>query len=93
MCAPRCPGIVIAATADSVQLAVSPDAQQSKTADFTINFSKPLAEIPAVGANVKYDATFDSFTKTPPMIILKEGEAVGEKKAPVHHPVHHPAHH
>jgi hypothetical protein len=87
------PGIVIAATPESVQLAVSQDAQQSKTADFTINMSKPLAEIPAVGANVKYDATFDSYTKTPPMIILKDGAPVEEKKAPVHHPAHRPAAH
>jgi tetratricopeptide (TPR) repeat protein len=88
------PGIVVSATPDSVQLAVSQDAQQSKTADFTINFTKPLAELPAVGANVKYDATFDSYTKTPPMIILKEGEPVAEKKAPVHHPAaHRPAAH
>ena len=36
---------------------------------------------------VKFDATFDSYTKTPPMIILKEGEPVVEKKAPVHRPV------
>ena len=86
------PGVVIAATASSVQLAVSPDAQQSKTADFTINFTKPLAEIPAVGASVKYDATFDSYTKTPPMIILKDGEPVVPPKPVVHHPVHHPAH-
>ncbi len=78
------PGIVTQATADSVQLAVSPDAQQSKTADFTINFTKPLTTPPAIGDSVKYDATFDSFTKTPPMIILNEGAPVEEKKAPVH---------
>lgn len=85
------PGVVVAATATSVQLAVSPDAQASKTADFTINFTKPLAEIPVVGASVKYDATFDSYTKTPPMIMLKDGEpiAAAKPRAPVHHPVHH----
>ncbi|HEY0795607.1 MAG TPA: hypothetical protein VGD64_07480 [Acidisarcina sp.] len=85
------PGTVIAATTTSVQLAVSPDAQQSKTADFTINFTKPLTEAPAVGASVKYDATFDSFTKTPPMIILKDGEPVvapKAKPAAAHHPAH-----
>jgi tetratricopeptide (TPR) repeat protein len=78
------PGIVIQGTPDSVQLAVSPDAQQSKTADFTVNFSKPLPAAPTVGASVKYIATFDSFTKTPPMIILNEGELPAvERKAPV----------
>lgn len=79
------PGTVIQATADSVQLAVSPDAQQTKTADFTINFTKPLATVPAIGDSVKYDATFDSYTKTPSMIILNEGAVPEAPKAPVHH--------
>ena len=82
------PGIVVQATADSVQLAVSPDNQQAspKVADFTINFTKPLTTVPAVGDTVKYDATFDSFTKTPLMIILNDGAPPEpEKKAPVHH--------
>jgi hypothetical protein len=82
------PGIVVQATATSVQLAVSPDNQQAtpKVADFTINMSKPLTTVPNVGDTVKYDATFDSYTKNPLMITLIEGEAPAEKKAaPVHH--------
>jgi len=85
------PGIVIAATASSVQIAVSQDAQQTKTADFTVNFAKPLDPVPAIGANVKYDGTFDSYTKTPPMIILTDGAVTAPpKKAPVRKPgAHH----
>ncbi len=84
------PGVVIQATADSVQLAVSQDAQQSKTADFTVNMTKPLTDIPAIGSSVKYDATFDSYTKTPPMIIMSGGSVpAAPKKAPVHHTTHH----
>ncbi len=84
------PGVVVQATADSVQLAVSPDAQQAtpKTADFTVNMAKPLTDVPAVGASVKYDATFDSYTKTPPMIIMSGGAVPAPAKpkaAPVHH--------
>ena len=67
------PGKVVAATADSVQLAVSQDAQQSNTADFTINMKTPLKTLPAVGTQVTYDATFDSYTQKPLMIILKDG--------------------
>ncbi len=77
------PGVVIQATADSVQLAVSPDAQQTKTADLTINFTKPLATAPTVGSSVKYDATFDSYTKTPPMIIMSDGALPAAAKPPV----------
>ena len=84
------PGVVVQATADSVQLAVSQDAQQSKTADFTVNMTKPLTDIPAIGSSVKYDATFDSYTKTPPMIIMSGGSVpAAPKKAPVHHTTHH----
>jgi hypothetical protein len=88
------PGVVIAATPDSVQLAVTQDAQQSQKADFTINMKTPLKEPPTAGAKVTYIATFDSYTQTPPMIILKDGEPKAAPKAPVHHaPVHHPAAH
>lgn len=78
------PGTVVSATPDSVQLAVSDDAKQSQKADFTINMKKPLKEVPAVGTNVTYIATFDSYTQNPPMIILKDGEVKGAK-APVRH--------
>ena len=74
------PGKVIVATADSVQLAVSEDNQQSNKADFTINMKTPLTTVPAVGATVTYTGTFDSYTQNPPMIILKDGGT--EAKAP-----------
>jgi len=83
------PGTVINATADSIQLAVSDDAIQSKTADFTINMATPLKEVPAVGASIKVVGTFDSYTKTPTMIILSAGSIPEEKKAPAKRPVHH----
>ena len=67
------PGKVVTATADSVQMAVSQDAQQSNKADFTINMKTPLKTVPATGADVTYDGTFDSYTQNPAMIILKDG--------------------
>jgi tetratricopeptide (TPR) repeat protein len=86
------PGIVVQATASSVQLAVSPDNQQAtpKVADFTVNLAKPLTDIPAIGSSVKYDATFDSYTKTPPMIIMSDGSVPAPaKKAPARKPAAH----
>jgi hypothetical protein len=77
------PGTVISATADSVQVAVTEDNKQSKKADFTINMKTPLKAVPAIGATVSYDATFDSYTPTPPMITLAEGEPPA--KAPAAH--------
>jgi tetratricopeptide (TPR) repeat protein len=82
----KVPGKVISATADSVQLAVSEDAQQSNKADFTINMKKPLKTPPTIGSTVNYIATFDSYTQNPPMIIMKDGEApVTAKPHAVHH--------
>jgi hypothetical protein len=82
------PGKVVSAAADgtSVQLAVSEDAQQSNKADFTINMKTPLTTPPAVGAMVTYDATFDSYTQSPAMIILKDGapKEAPKKAAPTH---------
>jgi hypothetical protein len=85
------PGVVVSATADSVQLAVSPDAQQSNKADFTVNMKTSLKTPPTAGTKVTYDATFDSYTQNPPMIILKDGEPKAAPKAPVRHTTTHHA--
>jgi len=89
------PGVVVSATASSVQLAVTQDAQQSNTADFTINMKAPLKTAPTAGTKVTYIATFDSYTQKPSMIILKDGEPKAAPKPPVHHTTttHHTAAH
>lgn len=86
------PGVVVAAAPDgtSVQLAVSQDAQQSNTADFTVNMKPALKgkEIPATGAKVSYIATFDSYTQKPLMITLKDGAPPAPAhRAPARRPV------
>ena len=82
----KVPGKVVAATPDSVQLAVSEDSQQSNKADFTINMKTPLRTPPTMNSMVTYIATFDSYTQTPPMIIMKDGSpAVTTKPHAVHH--------
>jgi tetratricopeptide (TPR) repeat protein len=89
----KVPGKVISATPDTVQLAVSDDAQQSNKADFTINMKTPLKTPPTIGSMVNYIATFDSYTQTPPMIIMKDGEAPATTKPhAVHHTTHHTTH-
>ena len=67
------PGIVIAATASQIKVAVTEDAKQAKTADFIVNLKTPLAdkEIPAVGSEFKLlseggpelDGTYDTYTQ------------------------------
>jgi len=85
------PGIVVSATKDSVQMAVSPEAQKANQADFTVNMKKPLKVAPTAGDKVTYIATFDSFTQDPLMIIMKDG--IVKPPAKPHHPVHHTVHH
>ena len=77
------PGMVISATPESVQVAVTEDNKQSKKADFTINMKTPLKSVPAIGATATYDATFDSYVPNPPMITLSDGEPPA-KAAPAH---------
>jgi hypothetical protein len=78
--------IVTAATADQLQVAVSDDAKQSKTADFTFNMKEPLKTVPNVGDTITLDGTYASYTQKPLMITMSDGSVVLPKKAaPVHH--------
>jgi hypothetical protein len=82
------PGVtVIAATADSLQVAVSDDSVLNKTADFTFNMKEPLKTLPNVGDKVTLDGTYASYTQKPLMITMSDGAIVLPKKAapaPVH---------
>src|SRR3984885_12526208 len=79
------PGVVISATADSVQLAVTEDNKQSKKADFTVNMKTPLKTVPTIGWAGTFDVTFDSYGANPPMITLSDGEPPAKAKpAPAH---------
>ena len=80
--------LVVSATANVVTVAVSDDAVQSKTADFTFNMKDPIkdADIPAAGALVTLDGTYASYTPSPIMITMSDAALVLPKKAaPVHH--------
>ena len=78
--------VVIAATENQLQLAVSDDAVQSKTADFTVNMKAPLTKLPAVGDKVTVQGTYDSYTQKPVMITMTDGEVVGKKPVPAKRP-------
>ena len=89
--------IVVAATADQLQVAVSDDAKQAQpkpTADFTFNMKTPLTKVPNVGDKVTLQGTYASFTQSPLMITMSDASVVAPKAAPVHHPAatHRPTH-
>jgi hypothetical protein len=89
--------IVVAATADQLQVAVSDDSKQASpkpTADFTFNMKTPLTKVPSVGDKVTLDGTYASYTQSPLMITMSDASVVAPKKAPAKAPVHHTtAHH
>jgi hypothetical protein len=69
------PGVVIEANANTIKLAVTQDAKDTKTADFVVNLKKPLtdAELKVVQPGFEFKTqpqaelvgTYDSFTQTP----------------------------
>lgn len=79
--------VVTAATADQLQVSVSDDAVQGKTADFTFNMKAPLTKVPAVGDKVTLDGTYASYTQKPLMITMSDATVVTPKaaKPPVRH--------
>jgi hypothetical protein len=83
---------VISVTDTALQVAVSDDAVQSKTADFTFNLTAPLKTPPVAGAKTTVTGTYASFTPTPIMITMSDGAVVEPKKATAKpSPAHHPA--
>ncbi len=84
--------VVISATADQLQVAVSDDAIQSKTADFSFTMKEPLKTIPAVGSKVSLIGTYSSYTQKPVLITMTDASVVAKKapaKAPAKAPVRH----
>ncbi|CAN5485587.1 hypothetical protein BH10ACI4_BH10ACI4_09300 [soil metagenome] len=73
---------VVTATDSSVQVSVSDDAVQSKTADFTFTMKEPLKTVPTAGAKIALTGTYDAYTQSPLMITMTGGEVVEPKKAP-----------
>ena len=84
---------VISVSDTALTVAVSDDAVQSKTADFTFQLAAPLKTPPVVGAKVAVSGTYASFTPTPIMITMSDGAIVEPKKAPVKAPVRRAAPH
>lgn len=90
------PGVVIEASTTVIKVAVTQDAKDSKTPDFTVNMKKPLEEkeVPAVGTEfalqpaAELDGTYDSYTQIPAagtsapsvQIVLRDGFIQPEKK-------------
>lgn len=80
---------VVSATESAIQVSVSEDSVQAKTADFTFTMKEPLKTIPEVGSKVTLTGTYASYTPSPLMITMSDAALVVPKKAPVKKaPVH-----
>ncbi|MGD0911294.1 MAG: hypothetical protein ABR928_05320 [Terracidiphilus sp.] len=91
----------------AIDVAVTQDAKDNKTADFIVNLKEPASckDVPAAGSTLglqpatELDATYSNFTKVPAangrdasaQIVLSDGFLQLEKKAAPHKPS--PAHH
>ncbi len=87
----------------TINVAVTQDAKDAHTADFTVNMKDPVSckDAPASGSALglqpatELDGTYDTYTHTAAagtvtasaQIVLRDGFLQLEKKAPVHHPV------
>jgi hypothetical protein len=76
---------VISADPDTLTVAYSDDAVQSKTADFTFKMKKPLTKLPEVGSKITLTGIWDSYTQKPLMITMTDGDVY--KPAPAKKPV------
>jgi len=83
---------VISVSDTALTVAISDDAVQSKTADFTFQLAAPLKTPPAVGSKVTVSGTYASYTPSPVMFTMSDGAIVEPKKTPTK-PVHHTAPH
>jgi hypothetical protein len=84
---------VVSVTDTALLVAVSDDAVQSKTADFTFQLAAPLKTPPAPGSKVTVTGTYASFTPNPLMITMSDGAIVEPKPVKKPTPVHHAPHH
>jgi tetratricopeptide (TPR) repeat protein len=85
----KLPGVkVIAATPDSLDVALTDDNQQANKADIHVVMDKPMTKVPAVGSTTDVIGLFASYTPNPFMFTMEKGDlpAAAKPKPPVHHP-------
>jgi tetratricopeptide (TPR) repeat protein len=80
--------LVISATKNEIQAAITDDNQQAKKADLKVNLEKPVLHPPAAGSTIDVVGVISSYTPEPFMFTMDKGDVPGAKPAPrktVHH--------
>lgn len=70
---------VISATPDAIEAAITEDNQQANKADLHVVLAKPLAKPPAAGSMTDVIGTISSYTPSPFMFTMTDGEVPGAK--------------
>ena len=78
----KMPVLVIAATADSIDAAISDDNQSAKQADLHVKLSKPMNPPAAVGSSIDVIGVITSYRPKPFMFFMDKGEVAPAPSAP-----------
>jgi len=84
--------LVISATKDTIQAAITEENQQAKKADLTVLLEKPTLHPPAPGSTVDVVGVLTAYKPEPFMFTMEKGDlpsakpGPGTKKPPVHRP-------
>ena len=82
--------LVISATKDTLQAAITEENQQAKKSDITVTFEKPILHPPAPGATVDVVGSITKYMAEPFMFTMEQG-TIPAKPVPGKRPVHHAA--
>ena len=82
--------LVISATKDTIQAALTDDNKDAKKADLTVKLEKPVLHPPASLTKIDVVGVMSAYTPEPFMFTMEKGELPGAK-APVKPPVRRPA--
>ena len=75
----KLPVLVISATRDTIQAALTEENQKDKKADLTINLGKPVLHPPAAGSTVEVVGVLSNYTPDPFMFIMEKGSLLAAK--------------
>lgn len=70
----KLPVVVVSATRDTIQAAITEENQKSKTADLMVTLEKPLARVPAPGAKINVIGVITEYTPKPFLFTMTKGE-------------------
>ena len=84
--------LVISATKDTVEAAITDENQEAKKADITVVLEKPALHPPAPGSTIDVVGVITKYTPEPFMFTMEQGVVPGAKPAaPARRPVHRAA--